>query len=342
MPPSSSPPKTLQSLQILRAIAAISVVYYHINAHYLFGSFGVDVFFIISGFVMALVVSNNNSPTEFAIARVARIVPLYWILTTGVLILTYRAPNLFNSTTPNVTNYLKSIFFIPFFKENGLLHPMLAVGWTLNYEMFFYLAIWLGLLINRNHAMWLAGIIVSAAFMWGSHSSQPVVHEFLANPLVFEFLLGVILYHLYRKIQASTLPNVLLVAGSVICYGWMAYVETFKLAIPHFVGNTIPAFILVLSMLKLDPLIGRLNPQRTRLIRHVGDASYATYLSHYYVVEGCRKVLFPHILARWVNFYSPLGILFVLALVLIVGGTFFKLVDKPSWRWFRNNITRLI
>lgn len=150
----------LKSLQILRAIAATSVVYFHIGATSvayfqiraipLFGSFGIDIFFVISGFVMAMVIANGQSPRIFAVSRLTRIVPLYWIFTTCFLILAAIKPELLNSTTANITNYLKSIFFIPYLKEDGAQIPMIAVGWTLNYEMYFYVCIWLSIVVIRK------------------------------------------------------------------------------------------------------------------------------------------------------------------------------------------------
>lgn len=128
-------------------MAATSVVYSHIGVNPDYGQFGVDIFFVISGFVMTLIVENGQKPATFLLKRVLRILPLYWILTTCLLILAIIKPELLNSTTANFTNYVKSIFFIPYFKENGSLSPLLALGWTLNYEVFFYACIWLSILL---------------------------------------------------------------------------------------------------------------------------------------------------------------------------------------------------
>lgn len=113
---------SLHSLQVLRAIASTSVVYLHIGTIPQFGSFGVDIFFVISGFVMAMVIANGESARAFSVSRLSRIVPLYFILTTCLLLLAALKPELLNSTTANLTNYIKSLFFIPYFKENGALH----------------------------------------------------------------------------------------------------------------------------------------------------------------------------------------------------------------------------
>ena len=108
----------LKSLQILRFIAATSVAYLHIFVNPNFGSFGVDIFFVLSGFVIALVVSNKQSAKVFAISRLTRIVPLYWLLTTLLLFVIFFIPQYVHEATvasATFINYLKSLFFIPYF-----------------------------------------------------------------------------------------------------------------------------------------------------------------------------------------------------------------------------------
>jgi len=119
---SSQQGNRLETLQIVRAIASTSVVYSHLGSApcfggngYLpcFGGFGVDMFFVLSGFVMAMLMASGQSGSRFVIGRISRIVPLYWTLTTLVLLVAVLRPDLLNSTTGNLSNYLRSIFFIP-------------------------------------------------------------------------------------------------------------------------------------------------------------------------------------------------------------------------------------
>ncbi|OTA19619.1 acyltransferase [Xenorhabdus beddingii] len=122
-------------IEIMRFIAASAVVCVHIPTIEI-GHWGVDVFFIISGFVM--MASTKNSGENFFIKRIIRVAPIYWLFTLGVFMIALIAPKLLNNTTPDFINLFKSILFIPFDK-NGIGHfPILFVGWTLNYEMFFY------------------------------------------------------------------------------------------------------------------------------------------------------------------------------------------------------------
>jgi peptidoglycan/LPS O-acetylase OafA/YrhL len=179
---------TLQSIQLLRGIAALSVVYVHVLATPNFGLFGVDIFFVISGFVMALVTTKNTNPTSFFLHRLIRIVPLYWILTTCLVAVIVIAPNLLGSTTLNFANFLKSLFFIPYFKESHLIQPFLFVGWTLNYEMLFYLCIALGLMLSSRHYLAIAiSTLMLIYLMLGVLADSPLLNGFFGNLSIFQY-----------------------------------------------------------------------------------------------------------------------------------------------------------
>jgi exopolysaccharide production protein ExoZ len=178
--------KTLKSLQILRYIAATSVILVHIETIPNFGGFGVDIFFVLSGFVIALVVSSKQSPIQFAISRVSRIVPIYWLLTTLLLIMILLAPQLFPESTiinSNATNYLKSLFFVPY--QDGLgIKPILAVGWSLNYEMLFYLLVWISLLFSKHPLILASSMLLTLHYISNLTTEMRVAGEFLGSQLI--------------------------------------------------------------------------------------------------------------------------------------------------------------
>jgi exopolysaccharide production protein ExoZ len=324
----------LKTLQILRAVAATSVVYFHIKATPVFGSFGVDIFFVISGFVMAMVIKNGQSATSFAISRIARIVPLYWLLTTCLLFLAYIKPELLNSTTANLSNYLKSILFIPYFKENGALHPMLAVGWTLNYEMFFYFCIWLSIALARKIYIQITFILLAASyFVLGSLSSNPVLHSFFYSTLLFEFALGIIAFKLYEKNQIKKMGSFSLLAIVIISFGFMAYCETTGTNAERIFIYGIPSVTLLLSVTALENTNFIRSNKITNTLVTIGNASYATYLSHFYVVEGFRKIAFLKL--DILNPYTPEGVAVILFSSLLTGHILYIALDKPLSKYFK-------
>ena len=151
----------LFNIQALRAVAALLVVFVHIDrlaelagfrsGTTAFGNTGVDLFFVISGFIMVVTVTERpQSPSQFFRHRVARIVPLYWLVTLAVFTLALVAPVLLQSTKANPAELLKSLAFIPYPRSDGQMHPLVFVGWTLNYEMMFYALFAVGMLFARK------------------------------------------------------------------------------------------------------------------------------------------------------------------------------------------------
>ena len=111
--------RRLNSIRILRAVTATTVVVHHvlIQDGRVFGEFRVDVFFVLSGFVIAFALGSGTvGVRDFVVNRLVRIVPLYWLATLLVFFGALLRPDLFNSTTADVSELLKSLFFIPYRK----------------------------------------------------------------------------------------------------------------------------------------------------------------------------------------------------------------------------------
>ena len=127
----------LLNLHLLRAIAALAVVYFHstseagLNLPVSIGSHGVDVFFVISGFIIAYI--GTRSPDRFLIRRFISIVPFYWAATLAVFGAAALAPHMLHSTRADYVQLLCSLFFIPRETPYAGVVPTLVLGWTLNY-----------------------------------------------------------------------------------------------------------------------------------------------------------------------------------------------------------------
>jgi len=186
----------LDSIQVLRAVAAIGVVFTHAitrlstsfpgaSEHALFtglggqltvGDAGVDLFFVISGFIMLHVHRNDfgrpGAPLRFMLRRILRIVPIYWLLTTLALVFLIFAPQLFTTHYRGI--YLPwivgSYLFLPIAPPDWNATPVVGVGWTLNYEMFFYAVFAGALLLPRRLGLQLIfvcfGILVGLGILW--------------------------------------------------------------------------------------------------------------------------------------------------------------------------------
>ena len=168
-------PETLYPVQYLRAAAALVVMLFHVSVlsqetwgldprrvDYV-GAAGVDLFFVISGFIMAMIVDRPGrfDGREFWVRRIARVAPAYWLITCFVFTLAAVAPSLFNSTTADIPALLTSLLFLAVDTGNGSTVPLLVVGWTLNYEVFFYaiVAVTAGLFSDRR-LLGASGVII--------------------------------------------------------------------------------------------------------------------------------------------------------------------------------------
>src|SRR5690606_35540078 len=134
--------KTLYGIQYLRAFAALAVVVFHAaertGMHFAIGAAGVDVFFVVSGFIMMAISDHRQtSPFIFLKNRLLRIAPNYWIVT-GIMIIGAVA-GLFPNMKLDFFHIMGSFFFFPVASPNAeQFWPVLVQGWTLNYEAFFY------------------------------------------------------------------------------------------------------------------------------------------------------------------------------------------------------------
>lgn len=140
----------LYSIQHLRACAALLVLFAHAFSYQIgvdnpiivaAGRLGVILFFGISGFIMVYISGGGSFPAlDFLKRRAIRIVPLYWIFTSLAALLAALAPSLFQTTQFTWPHYLQSLFFIVHeAPERGGVSPILSLGWTLNYEIYFYI-----------------------------------------------------------------------------------------------------------------------------------------------------------------------------------------------------------
>jgi len=283
-----SSPIVLFNLQALRAFAALNVVALHtavISPSYQlpvsifkffdgWGASGVDIFFVLSGFIMIFILSKNSpSPGKFFIDRITRIAPLYYFLTLLLFLSTLFFPELFRTTSQIFFSHLlASIFFVNQFFYNSW--PILYDGWTLEYEMLFYLLLTIGLCLkNRGISI---GFVVLSIIMLSFYR--------LVDLIAIEFIFGIAaaLIFLY-------LPNrpwlfwVYFSTGIIMLISQIVSDLSF---IPGMQYRTvrfgIPAFFLVLGLAGIASI-------KKGLLTRLGDASYSIYLIQVFTIPAFYK-----------------------------------------------------
>ena len=226
----------IYSIQALRGLAALAVVLIHVQPQLShnggpvlpwlnLGAGGVDLFFVISGFIIwSTSRFGDLGPAAFLQRRVVRLVPLYWLLTAFVSFVAVMAPSLLASTTFDLPHVVASFLFVPYLRP--VLHytsPILVPGWSLNYEMFFYLLFAVGLSLRNRMATFCVVVgTLSALVAFGLllHPSG-VQTRVYSDPTMLEFGLGLAIGLLYTDLPPPRLGLALLAIslGTSLLFG---------------------------------------------------------------------------------------------------------------------------
>jgi len=319
----------LDTVQALRGIAALAVVCNHSPAieH---GAFGVDLFFVISGFIVCHVAAAD--PGRFMAKRLIRVLPLYWLCTIALFTLAAFAPQLMGATRADWIELTKSLAFVPYLKGSGHVYPLLYLGWTLNYEMLFYVLFALSLLVAPKRPQWVAVPLLLTLFAIGqlvTFDSVPL--RFWTAPIIIEFVFGILAYGIWRRGLLAHLHPAIAVLLAVGSLAVLVFVHpSSDNARPWQWGP--PALIMFLATLSLE---GRWRVPALWLL--IGNASYSLYLTHPYVIQAFQKKVMP------LDEFTPTKVLLMVAAAVIcctIAVAFFKLVEKPSNLWLRRLLLR--
>jgi exopolysaccharide production protein ExoZ len=273
--------ETIDGIQVLRAVAAIMVVIEHSRyavpggeaAFSHFFASGVDIFFVISGFVMALTTGASDQNISFwdgrseallfLRKRVARIVPLYWLATLWTT----------RRELPDL-NLAKDFLFIPrwnpAFPDSIL--PSVVQGWTLNYEMFFYALFSASMLFRAKRSLVLISALVAISLL-AFVPGEGIYQRFYTNNIILEFGIGVVLFQLikftaYPQWRRSVFVVLMLVGFALLMIGYSHA--------PRFLTQGLPSALIVWA--SFGACKGWLQ---VGLLKKLGDASYAIYLFHW-------------------------------------------------------------
>jgi exopolysaccharide production protein ExoZ len=322
----------LLGVQALRAVAALMVVAYHAvdqwtthmpgyanRDYWPNGSAGVDIFFVISGLVMTISVQRNaarpHAAWTFSKDRIIRIVPLYWIVTTLKILAVLAAPELVTRTTLDPLYVAGSYALLPVHDATGIIRPVLPVGWTLTYEMFFYILVAAALLLRAP----LGRICIPVLLAFAAFTFVLPAESF-ADTIVVEFIFGIAIGNLIPRLQALP-PAVGAVVGPVAFLLLATVPIGDGLARPLTWG--IPAACIVAATVSTELSLRRHLP---RWLLAAGNASYATYLTHGFVIP-VAFILCRSIPVDWAGLAAMITISFVVS--AMAGQVTHQLVEQP-------------
>lgn len=335
----------LHTIQYLRALAAILVLISHALIYPVaeaslavgrIGWLGVILFFVISGFIMVTVTGEGRFDAgRFMRRRIFRVVPLYWGITIAAAVMTILVPGLFRSMAFDAQQVLLSLLFLPFYNPvtHGL-HPFYKLGWTLNYEMFFYLTFAaLAVLGATNRVVALTAIYVTLAILgWALHPHAAIPSFYTSfMPLAFVAGAWLGLGHIKKWLKVTSRGALF----AIILLGAIGLIEGFAVDRgiiedqAAFVGYLTFATALVVLCVAIEPRIPKL-----KLLERLGDASYSIYLMHMFAVAGIAGIVL-----RLTGVHDTVATLLAVTTAifggLLLGWLSFRYIESPLLRRLR-------
>ena len=339
--------KTFAGIQLLRYFAALLVVVTHATGsfsekilglgagqYWFLGMSGVDIFFVISGFVMAATAekfqTNNNGCKEFALRRIIRVVPLYWGATSVKVALAIILPSLAVHSKLDITYIISCYLFIPSLNADNEYLPILTVGWTLIYEMFFYLMISIALFLGFNVLKFVATVFSLLSLLTLLKQDNSLAIFYFTNPIVLEFCYGMLVFLIVKRyIEQLQGWGCILIAIGVLSLFFID-INSAQLGL-RFIYWGIPASMIVLGVALTEEFF------RTKLlskISYLGDTSYSLYLLHPFIIPFVMLVIGKFNLAL-----MPMA---VMACIVISSGVAifsYEKIEKPITKYL-NDLTR--
>lgn len=343
----------IQNIQTLRVLFALLVITGHlevlytamglVDPHKTIDGVATDGFLVVSAFVIIYAsLRKPLAPLEFLGRRFARLVPFYWAITLFVTALDLVAPSLFQSTHITAETLTKSLLFIPFIKHDSFVAPIVFVGWTMNYIIFFFALHAVSLWLFGRNAWFATAAALSGLALYGA-IAQPteVVLKFFTGPRQLSFALGALVAGLWflrpirppqpKSVSFRALAVGLITAGFTIRIGqqiWLPGIDM-RLVGPFASG-----------MVVLGALLFEANgdAHKGRVRDRIAEASFSIYLTHFFVTQAAQKSVMMFDIQN-------VGALVVLALcayagALVLGVIVCQWVEKPldklvrdTWRW---------
>jgi exopolysaccharide production protein ExoZ len=345
----------IRNIQALRGIAILLVVAAHLTKiqekyfsgfHVLpeflsIGISGVDLFFVISGFVMVYVTRNQRHDSlgslEFLAHRITRIYPLYWFYSLIVLMVFVVKPAWVNAAQGHQADILRSLLLVPLPQGQ---FPLLGVGWSLIHEMYFYAAFALLLLLPRiriEFAMGLWVFLVVVVQVWLLPSEIATI-QLIAHPLTLEFISGCLIAQVYLSGNGG-LPRTALACGLLF---WLVAYTVYSGAFGYGMAAVewrrplvfgIPAALVCYGLALLERDSSYVLPG---WVVDVGNSSYSIYLSHLLVISALGRIwaLF-RIENALLNLAGLIGILIV---AIVVGKASYRWLEKPALGFTRRHV----
>ncbi|HBS6404210.1 acyltransferase family protein [Klebsiella pneumoniae] len=279
----------LNQIQWLRAIAAILVVITHftgkpysvklLDHEFSSGAIGVDIFFIISGFIMMYVSDlKKQYPIKFILNRFIRILPVHYFFLFILIIIFLIKPDMINSSVSK-TYVWESFLLVPALRNDAeYLNPVI---WTLCYEMMFYLIFCVSLNLKNLTTSAIATTLVISAIVFSGffYKGDNIYISAATDSISLEFCYGMLLYVFYKK-GFLTFHWLLPLMLSIILYFVLKQFDFYR-----FIKLGIPSALIFISFLNM-------KNSKITFLNFLGKISYEIYICHIMVISASYLILF--------------------------------------------------
>jgi len=274
-----------------------------------------------------LLVYNRNGWKKFAIKRIVRIVPLYWLFTTiKIISLIFPTSYTIHAHRLEFMYILKSYLFIPALNEQNIFFPIYTVGWTLNFEMFFYFFFAIALLLKVKPGIFISIIFIPLVILSQYKTNSWGIFSFYCDPILLYFILGMAIASL--AIRELILPKRVSYASFAICLLILLMPgQYFKMnSVAESLSVFFCSFFIIYACISIETLDRITVPSKLLLL---GSASYSLYILHPLIVP------FAPIFLNYMNFHVvPASVALGTSISILSGLLFYKYFEKPVSRYF--------
>ncbi|MCG8986571.1 acyltransferase [Delftia acidovorans] len=363
--------QTIDWIQALRGMAAVLVVLTHARVVFsqgagqeiawkflVHGAVGVDLFFIISGFIMVLTTQNCDGSarycTDFVIKRFSRIWPLLFVVSVIYFFIAWGHAGVFSK--PYVQALLSQLIFKPVSPSAASFYSMpVDLAWTLCFEAFFYFVIAISLCFGK-YRWWVVlailsmGLVIYPAVNQGfnfNFYTQPIIEwnhylNLAIHPVVWDFVYGLIAGKLYISLRRGPpVPvAIFLLLLALLAFISIPYTHQAGMYGPTIAGGGMTMFFAFVMILLASKSIK--IPVAAWMI-WLGTISYSLYLTHrigfIFAKEISRWLQYTgmdEIAREWVTFsiYVFFGVL--------AGALFHKFAEVPLSDFIRRRLKNLV
>jgi len=343
----------LNTIQFLRAIAVLLVVHCHAidfwnnskQTHFFylenFGAVGVDIFFVISGFVITIIsyqYAKEKGGFYFFLKRIVRVVPVYWLFSFFVVVIDY----LHSGNLHDKNSILKTILFIPFPSDYPIIvSPILSQGWTLSFELVFYSVVSMAMLAGAKRYLQITVLFFLALVCINVFTKNQYVYiNFAGSGIMLEFLMGVLtgavfLSGFYFSKTVSVIIFMTGIAGllATLFFGFGSisqarFTLNGHLAVYRSILWGLPSAMLVAGFVMRE----KAGPVKIQPVWiGIGNASYSIYLTHNFFLQSIYLRF-----TKWdTQKKVPPDVQLLIAMAIVVAGgyIFYRLLEKPLLGW---------